>query len=577
MHWLKLLSSSVFTVGLATVLADSAPAQITSGENGTLVNLSGGTINITGGTQTGSNLFHSFGQFSVDAGQTANFVDPGVQNILGRVTGGNASLINGVLQITAGNANLYLMNPAGIIFGSGASLDVSGSFTATTANGIGFGDQWFNAIAANDYANLIGNPTSFAFTMAQPGAIANAGNLVVGQGHSIALLGGTVINTGILTAPEGKVTVAAVPGEKIVNISQDGSLLSLSLPETTGATVQALPFTPLSLPQLLTGGNLSNATGVTVENGVVRLVGSGIHIEAGDVVATGITAQTATLSASNNLTLLESQLYTTGALNLLAQNTVQIRDSAAKPVIVEAGGNLTIQGNQAVDILALNHVDSRLVASGNLVLRSSQTISSDAHYFTGGYLKFEQLDGNPGNVFSFYDPIILAAGDITLGNYTGASLHILAGGSVTLGDVEITQAGDAATTINPNNTAAFNATQTFADLATVTRADGSPLQYNGTPVLDSDNTLQWIDPTTLFIDGSARPTLDVRAGIDWSQLGGVPAVLGVPTDIVQPPHCPTLLLPISLFLQLQRVPTLPLAELQSILERAPRILEVWCC
>ncbi|MEP0873590.1 filamentous hemagglutinin N-terminal domain-containing protein [Trichocoleus desertorum AS-A10] len=443
MHWLKLLGSSVLTVGLATVLADSAPAQVTSGGDGTLVNPSGGTINITGGTQAGSNLFHSFGQFSVDAGQTANFIDPGVQNILGRVMGGNASLINGVLQVTGGNANLYLMNPAGIILGSGASLDVSGSFTATTANGIGFGDQWFNAIAANDYANLIGNPTSFAFTMAQPGAIANAGNLTVDAGQSLTLLGGTVINIGTLTAPGGKVTVAAVPGEKIVNISQDGSLLSLALPEATGATVHSLPFTPLSLPQLLTGGNLSNASGVTVENGIVRLVGSGIQIEAGDVVATGITAQTATLSASHNLTLLESQLYTTGALNLLAQNTVQIRDSAAKPVIVEAGGSLTIQGNQAVDILALNHVDSRLVASGNLVLRSSQTISSDAHYFTGGYLKFEQLDGNPGNVFSFYDPIILAAGDVTLGNYTGASLHILAGGSVTLGDVEITQAGDA--------------------------------------------------------------------------------------------------------------------------------------
>ncbi|MBD2094172.1 filamentous hemagglutinin N-terminal domain-containing protein [Trichocoleus sp. FACHB-591] len=324
MHWLKLLSSSVLTVGLATLLADSGPAQITSGRDGTLVNLSGGTINITGGTQTGSNLFHSFGQFSVDAGQTANFVDPGVHNILGRVTGGNAFLINGVLQVTGGNANLYLMNPAGIILGSRASLDVLGSFTATTANGIGFEDKWFNAIASNDYASLIGNPTSFAFTMSQPGAIVNAGNLVVGQGHSIALLGGTVINIGTLTAPGGKVTVAAVPGEKVVNISQDGSLLSLSLPEATGETVQPLPFTPLSLPQLLTGGNLSSATGVTVENGIVRLVGSGIHIEAGDVVATGITAQTATLSASNNLTLLESQLYTTGALNLLAQNTVQI-------------------------------------------------------------------------------------------------------------------------------------------------------------------------------------------------------------------------------------------------------------
>lgn len=543
MNWLKLLSLPVLTVGLATVLPDSAPAQITSGGDGTLVNQNDSAINITGGTitggtQAGSNLFHSFGQFNVDAGQTANFVDPGVQNILGRVTGGNTSLINGALQVTGGNANLYLMNPAGIIFGSGASLDVSGSFTATTANGIGFGDKWFNAIASNDYTNLIGNPTSFAFTMAQPGAIVNVGNLVVGQGQSITLLGGTVIHTGTLTASGGKITVAAVPGEKIVNISQDGSLLSLAMPEETGATAQALPFTPLSLPQLLTGGNLSNAIGVTVENGVVRLVGSGIQIEDGNVVATGMTAQTATLSASRNLTLVESQVHTTGDLNLLAQDSVQIRDSEAKPVIVESGGNLIIQGNQAVDIFALNQADSRFVSGGDMILRSQETISSDAHYFTGGHLKFEQLDGNPGNVLSFYDPIILAAGDVTLGNYTGASLHILAGGSVTLGDVEITQPGDVATTINPNNTAPFNATQTFADLATITRADGSSLQYNGTPILDSNNTLQWINPTALVIDGSARPTLDIRAGIDWSQLGGVPSVLGVTTDIVSPTPLP---------------------------------------
>jgi filamentous hemagglutinin family protein len=138
MNWLKPLGLSVLAVSLGTVLSNSAQAQITSGGDGTAISPNGSTIDITGGTQAGSNLFHNFGQFNVNAGQTANFVDPGVQNILGRVTGGNASLINGVLQVTGGNANLYLMNPAGIVFGSGARLSVPGSFTATTANGIGF-------------------------------------------------------------------------------------------------------------------------------------------------------------------------------------------------------------------------------------------------------------------------------------------------------------------------------------------------------------------------------------------------------------------------------------------------------
>lgn len=278
MNWLKLPGLSFLAISGATLLVEPAPAQITSGGDGTTITQSGNTTTITGGTQAGNNLFHSFGQFNLSSGQTASFTDPGVQNILGRVTGGNASLINGLLQVSGGNANLYLINPAGILFGSGASLNVAGSFTATTASGIGFGDRWLNAIGSNDYTHLSGNPTRFAFPMAQPGAIVNAGNLAVNLGQSITLLGGTVLNTGTLTAPEGSVTLLATPGERLITLSQEGSLLSLALPLESTPGLHTLPFTPLALPQLLTGGNLGNATAVTVENGLVRLTGSGVTL-----------------------------------------------------------------------------------------------------------------------------------------------------------------------------------------------------------------------------------------------------------------------------------------------------------
>lgn len=62
---------------------------------------------------------------------------PSIRNILGRVTGGNPSIINGLIKVTGGNSNLFLINPAGIIFGAGARLNVPADFTATTANGIG--------------------------------------------------------------------------------------------------------------------------------------------------------------------------------------------------------------------------------------------------------------------------------------------------------------------------------------------------------------------------------------------------------------------------------------------------------
>jgi filamentous hemagglutinin family protein len=244
------------------------------------------TFNINGGTQAGTNLFHSFQQFGLNQGQIANFLsNSAIANILGRVTGGNASVINGQIQVTGSNANLYLMNPAGIVFGANASLNVPASFTATTANGIGVGNTWFNASGNNNYAALSGTPQQFAFTTLQPGVIINAGNLAVGQGQSITLLGGTVINTGTLTAPGGTVTIAAVPGEKLVRINQAGSLLSLDLPTETRTVLNPATITPVSLPALLTGGNLASATGLTVENGVTRLTGSGVAIPTGAGVA----------------------------------------------------------------------------------------------------------------------------------------------------------------------------------------------------------------------------------------------------------------------------------------------------
>lgn len=133
---------------------------------GTIVTPNGEQFDITGGTQTGENLFHSFERFGLDQNQIANFVsDPSIQNILGRVVDGNPSVINGLIQVSGGNSNLFLMNPAGIIFGQSAMLNVPASFTATTATGIGFGSNWFNASGSNDYSSLVGTPNTFAFTI----------------------------------------------------------------------------------------------------------------------------------------------------------------------------------------------------------------------------------------------------------------------------------------------------------------------------------------------------------------------------------------------------------------------------
>jgi filamentous hemagglutinin family protein len=228
---------------------------------GTIVNINGQTFNITGGTLSGdgANLFHSFSQFGLDANQIANFLsNPSIQNILGRVTGGNASIINGLIQVSGGNSNLYLINPSGIIFGNNAQLNVPGSFTATTATGISFGNNWFNATGTNNYATLIGSPNQFAFNTSQPGSIINTGNLSVSPGQNLNLITGNVVTTGNLNAPGGNINIVAVPGTSRLRISQPGMLLSLEVEAPQDSLGNPLPITPKDLPALLTEANISN-------------------------------------------------------------------------------------------------------------------------------------------------------------------------------------------------------------------------------------------------------------------------------------------------------------------------------
>ena len=261
---------------------------------GTVITPEGNQFNISGGSLDAdeANLFHSFQEFGLDAGQIANFLaNPHLKNILGRVVGENPSLINGLIQVTGGTPNLYLMNPAGIVFGTNAQLNVPADFIATTATGIGFGDNlWFNGFGDNNYQQLVGDPNQFAFDLSQSGTIVNAGNLAVSPGQSLTLLGGTVINTGELTAPGGQITITAVEGSNRVKISQSGQLLSLEITAPRNQDGVLLPISPLDVAELLTGSADKVETGVDVTaSGEVQLADSQITVpnETGVAIISG--------------------------------------------------------------------------------------------------------------------------------------------------------------------------------------------------------------------------------------------------------------------------------------------------
>jgi filamentous hemagglutinin family protein len=260
-----------FWVGLGSVglvggaIAPPAIAQpILPANDGTQTHVTvtgsdGNTFVIDGGQRSadGANLFHSFQEFGLNAGQIADFrAKPELQNILARVTGGNASMIDGLMRVSGGGADLMLINPAGIVFGAGARLDVPGSFAATTATGIGFdGDRWFNATGPINAAELLGTPAAFRFDLTTPGSVINLGNLAVPAGEQLSLIGGSVLNGGTLSAPGGTLTAIAVPGGKLVRLGQAGHILTLDIP--ISAIDPATGLSPLALPELLTG----NATG----------------------------------------------------------------------------------------------------------------------------------------------------------------------------------------------------------------------------------------------------------------------------------------------------------------------------
>jgi filamentous hemagglutinin family protein len=193
---------------------------------------------IDGGAIRGANLFHSFEQFNINEGRGAYFTNPaGIDNILSRVTGSNPSSILGRLGVL-GDANLFLINPNGILFGKNASLDVGGSFVATTANALQFGEQGFWSATNPEAPGLLTiNPSAFFFNQLTAGAIVNQSiapdpifpsfidGLRVPNGENLVLLGGNVsIDGGWMNAFGGRVEIGAVAGTGTVALNADSTL-----------------------------------------------------------------------------------------------------------------------------------------------------------------------------------------------------------------------------------------------------------------------------------------------------------------------------------------------------------------
>ncbi len=191
---------------------------------------------IEGGARRGRNLFHSFREFNVETGRSVYFANPdGVQRIFGRVTGSNRSNILGTLGVL-GNADLFLINPNGILFGPNARLDVRGSFLATTADRVLFHNYSFNASNPTPPPLLtIHRPIGLQMG-ATPGAIRMEGNATtktqfsVPNSETFGLLGGNVTLTNAeITAPSGRINLGSLRSGT-VKLTETGTGFRLESP-----------------------------------------------------------------------------------------------------------------------------------------------------------------------------------------------------------------------------------------------------------------------------------------------------------------------------------------------------------
>lgn len=379
------------------------------------------------GKLTGNNLFHSFSQFNIATGESATFSGPAnVQNILARVTGGSASSIDGLLRSTIENANFFLLNPNGVMFGPNASVDVGGAFAVTTGDHIALTDgKHFNAAPGPADALLTtAPPAAFGFLTASSGVISIEGSqLTSAPGKTVALAGGevqctgaqlnagaVVIRGGRLTMDNSKIAVAAVSTSDSADVKMDTAveLTNQSSIETTALTDFAnRTIASVSAPVVSLAGGSSltslgggvNAGNLVVTAGSFELAeggrldtttfdatkGGDISVQANDILIhdlqSGIATITADVGQGGNITLIADNLII-GAGGLVQATTFgpgvggSVHVDAATVSItggdfLQTGINAdTLGGDGAAGSVTMN-------ISGSLTIAGGAQISSD--------------------------------------------------------------------------------------------------------------------------------------------------------------------------------------------------------
>ncbi|MBD2774494.1 filamentous hemagglutinin N-terminal domain-containing protein [Iningainema tapete] len=441
--WVTYLGIGIAISGALFSHANCAVAQITPDTtlpNNSQVILQDNMRIIEGGTQAGHNLFHSFQEFSVPTGSTAFFNNAqDIQNIISRVTGSSASNIDGLISAN-GTANLFLLNPKGMIFGRNASLNIGGSFVVSTASSLNFADgtQFSTTVTQSPPLLTISVPVGLQFGPT-PAAIQVQGNgkgtrtttdlidtneaLRVQPNQTLALVGGDIkLLGGTLKTAGGRIELGSVAGSSLVNLTP---------------TAKGWTFGYESVP---TFGDIQLSQQATVDAS-----GAGGNVQ--------VQGKRLTLQESSQIEVSTLGEGAAGALSVSTSELVELTGSTAYgqfPTSLSANtqgtgkaGNVTINTQQ---LLISNgaEVSTGTLGSGDggsLNVNASQSVqligtSRDGQFFPVSLFTGTQGTGKAGNVTINTQQLLISDGALvftgSIGEGDGGSLSVNASQSIQL-------------------------------------------------------------------------------------------------------------------------------------------------
>ncbi|MEO0839568.1 MAG: filamentous hemagglutinin N-terminal domain-containing protein [Cyanobacteria bacterium J06643_5] len=350
---------------------------------------------IKGGTARGNNLFHSFREFNIPNGGTAFFDNANsIGNIFTRVTGGSISNIDGIIKAN-GNANLFLMNPAGIIFGENARLNIGGSFLGTTAENIKFGDgSNFSTINPQSPPLLTINVPIGLQMGINPGKIEvnrNGANvtastfdrqitrinpqrqLEVKTGNTLALIGGEIeINKGFVESIGGNIELASIESGTVdINTAKSGITWSFSYKNVSAYKDIKLQQALVNASGFTSGGIHLQGKNITLDDASQVLIQTSGFQPAGDIKVNA--SESLRLSETNrdfiNTSFINEAFGEGDSGNIIVNSKrLQVENGAileTRTYGTGKGGNIDINSSESIQVTGFSETSSGFVSEIN--------------------------------------------------------------------------------------------------------------------------------------------------------------------------------------------------------------------